>query len=276
MSKHLRDQHSEYTSKLYYNKFILPPQGCKICAAPTKFENIQIGYKNTCSHKCGGIYHRKKLASDVVKHEKFASKVATNQTKIWKDRKVTGEDKLIAETIRITINKQYALMSTEEKKEKCGWLNKLSEEDKQYWIDNVMLSTGMHAWQKTATPNELEAVVVKRSATKLGLTVQEYLIRFNNLKDKQEYYSKVWYLTERTYRNYKSEIDPNNLRSPAYHLDHKYSVIQGYYNRVDPELIASKFNLEILPRSDNSKKNSKCSLSITTLKEMYYGKVLPR
>lgn len=276
MSKHLRDKHPGYTSNSYYDKFILPPQGCKICGAFTKFENIQIGYKNTCSHKCGGIYHRKKLLADAVKHEKFTNKVADNQTKIWKDRKASGDDRFIAETIRATINKQYALMSAKEKQEKCGWLNKLSEDDKQYWIDNVMLFTGMHAWHKTATPDEIETMIVKRSAKKLGFTTEQYLTRFNNIEDKQEYYSKVWYLTEHTYKKCKSEIDPNNLRSPLYHLDHKYSVIRGYYDKVDPELIASKFNLEILPRSDNSKKNSKCSLSITTLKEMYYGEVLSR
>ena len=76
-------------------------------------------------------------------------------------------------------------MSASEKQEKCGWLNKLSAEEKQYWIDNVMLSTGMHAWQKTAEPTELESRIVKRSAKKLGLTIDESLTRFNNLEDKK-------------------------------------------------------------------------------------------
>jgi len=272
LSKHLRDQHSAYTSNLYYDKFLLAiPLGCKVCGAPTKFETIKKGYKNTCGHKCGGIYHRKNLSADSKKHKNFINKVSANQTKIWEDRRKTGEDIYIAETIRQTINQQYSKMSADEIKEKCGWLNKLSKEDKRYWINNVMLQTGMHVWQQSANNSELETRIIKRNATKLGYTIDEYKNRFNNLTDKKQYYDKVWYLTEQTYRKYSAEIDPANLRSSEYHLDHKYSIIHGYYENIEPEIIASKFNLEILPRSINSSKSGKCSLNIATLREMYNG-----
>lgn len=271
LSKHIRDQHPEYTSKSYYDKFLLTSSGCKICNALTKFENIQVGYKNTCSHKCGGIYHRKKLAADPVKHEKFANTVSVNQTKIWKDRKASGDDIVIAETIRKTIKTQYALMSDKEKQEKCGWLNKLSKEEKEYWIAEVMTNTGAHKWWKTATINEKQPVIDRRNASKLGITIDEYLSRYDNLDDYDKYRWYVWILTERTYKENKHTIDPHNMRGPEYHLDHKFSVVRGYHLQIDPKIIASVHNLEILPASDNSRKGGKCSINIETLMEMCNG-----
>ena len=39
-------------------------------------------------------------------------------------------------------------------------------------------------------------------------------------------------------------------------------------------IIASKFNLEMLTRSNNSRKSGKCSLRIDILQEMYYAQFL--
>ena len=129
----------------------------------------------------------------------------------------------------------------------------------------------MHNWWNTASTTEINKVVTKRNASKLGISVTEYESRFDDITSKEQYYAKVWYLTEQNYKKYKNEIDPQNLRSPEYHLDHKYSVIRGFYDNIDPEIIASKFNLEILTRSSNSRKNAKCSVSINTLQEMYHA-----
>jgi hypothetical protein len=161
------------------------------------------------------------------------------------------------------------LLTADERKQKFGWLNKLTKQEKQEWIDSLMKNTGMYVWWKNASDEKIEELIVKRNASKLSLTVDEYLSRFDNLEDKKSYYAKVWLLTEQTYSKYKSDIDPNNLRSPDYHLDHKYSVIRGFYDRIAPEIIASRFNLEIISRADNSKKSANCSIDIMTLMEMY-------
>lgn len=272
LSKHLRDNHIDYNSKKYYDDFLLVDKPfCKICRNPTTFQNINIGYSHTCSHVCSGKYHRQNLSADVDKNDKFRKKVADNQKNIWQTRKKNGTATVIHKKIGNTIKESNSRLSLDELKEKYGWLNKLSPEDKTYWINAVMLKTGMHNWWNTTGDVEINKVVNKRNASKLGISVAEYENRFNDITIKEQYYHKVWHLTEQNYKKYKNKIDPDNLRSPEYHLDHKYSVISGFHNNIDPEIIASKFNLEMLTRSRNSKKSGKCSLHIDTLKEMYYA-----
>ena len=53
------------------------------------------------------------------------------------------------------------------------------------------------------------------------------LMSKEDLKDKINYYQKVWYETNKTYRNNIEELDPKRLRGRKYHLDHKYSCIKG-------------------------------------------------
>jgi len=275
LSKHLRDRHLDYNSKKYYDDFLLVDKPvCKICSNPTTFQNINIGYSHTCSHVCSGKYHRQNLSADVNKHDKFRKKVAENQKNIWQTRKKNGTAAIIHKKVGDTIKELNSQMSSDELKEKYGWLNKLSTEDKTYWINTVMLKTGMHNWWNTTSDIEINKVVNKRNASKLGISVTEYVSRFDDIASKEQYYYKVWYLTEQNYKKYKNEIDPHNLRSPEYHLDHKYSVIRGFHNSIDPEIIASKFNLEMLTRSNNSRKSGKCSLRIDILQEMYYAQFL--
>lgn len=48
---------------------------------------------------------------------------------------------------------------------------------------------------------------------------------------------------------------PNlNKRSIEFPLDHKFSIYQGFLNKIDPELIGHWKNLEIVDNSYNSKK----------------------
>lgn len=272
LSKHLRDRHLNYNSKKYYDNFLLVGKPvCKICGNPTTFQNINVGYNHTCSHVCSGKYHRQNLSADTKKYDKFRKKVANNQKTIWKARKKNGTASTIHKKVGDSIRELNSQLSLDELKEKYGWLNKLSLEDKTHWVNTVLLKTGMHNWWNTASTTEINKVVTKRNASKLGISVTEYESRFDDITSKEQYYAKVWYLTEQNYKKYKNEIDPQNLRSPEYHLDHKYSVIRGFYDNIDPEIIASKFNLEILTRSSNGRKNAKCSVSINTLQEMYHA-----
>lgn len=43
-------------------------------------------------------------------------------------------------------------------------------------------------------------------------------------------------------------------------LDHKYSILRGYYDGIDPFLISSTKNLEYILWEDNSKKHTNCSI----------------
>ena len=74
-------------------------------------------------------------------------------------------------------------------------------------------------------------------------------------------------LTAKTYKLNKNSINPNNLELGRYkyHLDHKYSVYEGFKNRINPKIISSKENLEVITAQQNLSKQFKCSI---TLKEL--------
>lgn len=46
----------------------------------------------------------------------------------------------------------------------------------------------------------------------------------------------------------------------AYHLDHKFSIMEGFINKIDPSIIGAINNLEFIPWEDNLKKRTKCSI----------------
>ena len=59
LAQHIRNQHKDYTSQLYYDKF-LKKDGEGICSSPgcnnlCTFVSVQKGYANYCSVKCGSI-----------------------------------------------------------------------------------------------------------------------------------------------------------------------------------------------------------------------------
>lgn len=51
----------------------------------------------------------------------------------------------------------------------------------------------------------------------------------------------------------------------AYHLDHKFSIIEGFKNNVKPELIGNIKNLEFIPWEENLNKRAKCSITLEEL-----------
>jgi len=80
------------------------------------------------------------------------------------------------------------------------------------------------------------------------------------------YSSKVRIISEANYRRYKNIIDPRNLRGRDYHMDHAYSVFNGYLKSVPPEIIGSRYNLHIIKKTDNIIKKNNNSI---TLRELY-------
>jgi hypothetical protein len=71
-----------------------------------------------------------------------------------------------------------------------------------------------------------------------------------------------------TARHDLSKLDNFDKRGPTeYHLDHKYSVFEGFKNNIPAEIIGHICNLEMIPFDQNTSKGSKCSISLDYLKE---------
>jgi hypothetical protein len=92
----------------------------------------------------------------------------------------------------------------------------------------------------------------------------------NKYKTNYEIYSgKVWRETYKSIKNNKNKIQKIEFRGNLfkYHLDHKYSICEGFKNNIDPKIIGHWKNLEVIESSKNLKKFNKCSITLEDLKK---------
>lgn len=89
-------------------------------------------------------------------------------------------------------------------------------------------------------------------------------IKLEDLDEWTKYRSRVEFLTEQSIR---LEVIPNiENRSNEWHLDHIFSIKQGFVCFVEPEIIASPVNLRIISQIQNCSKQARCDIS---LKDLY-------
>jgi len=81
------------------------------------------------------------------------------------------------------------------------------------------------------------------------------------------YRNSVRNITEINYHTFFKEIPNAHLRSKKMHLDHKYSIFEGFMHDIDPEIIGHYKNLEIMSHYINESKNIKSSISLSKLVE---------
>ncbi len=86
-----------------------------------------------------------------------------------------------------------------------------------------------------------------------------------------EYYNKVKIATNKNWYEHFHSINPNGLqRSRDLHLDHIYSIAEGFTNNIPPEIIGHWTNLRLLPKLDNSSKGANSHKTKEQLYEDYY------
>ena len=80
------------------------------------------------------------------------------------------------------------------------------------------------------------------------------------------YSSNVWKITQQQNLKLLENFDKRGRNSGEYHIDHKYSIFQGFKDNIPAEIIGSITNLEMLESRENMSKNIKCSI---TKEELY-------
>lgn len=87
------------------------------------------------------------------------------------------------------------------------------------------------------------------------------------LRSRDSYYREVWRLTEIEYKAHIQTINPTRIhRGSLYHLDHIYSIKEGYTKKVKPAEIASRHNLRLIDRHSNLSKGDRCDISLQELR----------
>lgn len=86
------------------------------------------------------------------------------------------------------------------------------------------------------------------------------------LDDFEKYRREVRNLTEKNYKKFKHLINPLQIkRNKKYHLDHKFSIYEGYKQNIPSDVISHWVNLEITDGTINQSKGIKCSYSLDQL-----------
>jgi len=83
----------------------------------------------------------------------------------------------------------------------------------------------------------------------------------------KKYQQMVYIKTNYFIRKYKNKILNIEKRSRNFPIDHKYSIREAFNNNVPIEIVSHWKNLEITTISKNSKKRTKCSISLNELKK---------
>ncbi len=115
--------------------------------------------------------------------------------------------------------------------------------------------------------NKSEAVSLNSAKNNGYNTYEEYL---ETIPEFLKYRKKVLHITRKqpieNLLNYNKR--GNYKKYNPYHLDHKYSIAEGFKNGIYPEIIGNINNLEFITALENAKKRDKCSISLEKLLEL--------
>ena len=142
--------------------------------------------------------------------------------------------------------------------------NIIKEKRKQVMIDRYGVENPSHIdTVKTQLSNlrtQYWAEVYKnKDFDKDGLTREQYSNRAGQYANTQ-------------YNRYKDIIDPEHKRGKHWHVDHIYSVTDGFLNNVPINIISDISNLRLISDKENYAKHRTSSKSLDQLYEGYYSK----
>jgi len=99
-----------------------------------------------------------------------------------------------------------------------------------------------------------------------------YRISPEELTKYQKYNRIVMSETDKSLKKNGKYIPDLYLRGIDFHLDHKFSIKQGFRQNIDPKIIGHYKNLCIIPSRVNHQKYDTCSITLKELKQAAKGK----
>jgi len=94
-------------------------------------------------------------------------------------------------------------------------------------------------------------------------------VRPEDKDDFEHYLQKVRKVTRNQPLHLLENIEKRGKSKESYHLDHKYSIFQGFKDNIPVHIIGNIKNLEMINSRVNMSKNIKCSISLEELKELF-------
>jgi len=237
----------EFKKKIfhYINNLIEIPK-CLTCNKDVKFLNIRLGYQKYCSNKCvknSKEYYNKWLHSFQKNDSGKNGIIKRRCTCIDKYGSLENYNIILKNKRKILLQKDFGV-------DNVFQLDYVKNKSKKTKIDKY----GDEYWNNKDKTREIRI----RNGTQID----------DNLIESFLIYKKIIVNRSTTiYRNNVNEINPMNLKRGIknFHIDHKYSIKQGFLNNVPIEIISHPCNLTMIWWKDNLEKQDKCNI---TLKEL--------
>lgn len=97
--------------------------------------------------------------------------------------------------------------------------------------------------------------------------------KYEDYADEWEMYKKkVYSLSESNYKKYIDIVNPNRVERGRreYHLDHIYSVLDGFKNNIPVHIISNPYNMQMLPFDENLRKDCLSDINKDELFRKYF------
>lgn len=249
----MREKNSKMNKGKLPPKFIEIPKGINlICSYGCKSKaNYYIGKdKNPCCSKYG-INCKSNLDKAIKNHLekgykkgiecKLTGRIRPDQSEFMKKNNPMFIEEIKNKVILVTTSKEY-------KKEMSKIIRNLIKNNPEYNIK-------------------------RDDATRKSMKERGILVPVEILPEKEKYYKKVLYYTRKSLLKFYDIINPENkeIGFGKYSVDHKFSIIEGFKRKIDPKIIGSYINLEIILLTENWKKRHRCSITEKDLLHLYIG-----
>lgn len=265
-------ENSKVNERLYliYNEiFTLEEIKCPMCNNNKKFYTFTSGYNLCCSRSCATKYQQNFLISKEQKEIIYKKRTENNRKKP-KEVLRAEADKRIKTTIERYGENAFSLIS------KKGHQTKLKNGNNHY--DRVHI-------KKLTVLDENVLNNYQRVHLKHLSNIDENGNNYYERRNLKNYETGVWTKPEdktlleqykiKVYKfmyKFKEEIKQlknfelrGRTSENGYHLDHKFSIKEGFNQKIDPEIIGHICNLEMIPGEINQSKNRKCSIELNSL-----------
>lgn len=257
---------------LVYNDLTNIPV-CLTCkTSTTKFLTFKLGYQQYCSNKCqtnSPIVLRKRVETCIknygteypMQSKEVQNTIINNNLQKYGVESASSLPSTREKVIKTVVEKygvENVFQSDKIKEiiketniEKYGVENPMQNEDMKKKFSDIIFSKHGVLWT-TLIPEKIEKTLLTKQ-----------LNARKTKKDKELYYYEVWNNTNKNFKEFYYQINPEKLpRNFDYHLDHIMSIYEGFKNNIPVYIISHPNNLRLIPRLENISKGCRSHITI--------------
>ena len=252
---------------------------CAFCNDPLSLNDIK-SRSLCCSYECSSNYRWSVMSEEdkIKRSENIRNSILNRDEETARNRKnkisLAWSEKSQEEINEIAKNRSDTLLlktgykgananPIAKAKVQEKWKNKSDDEIKRIATERkISLEKNTGYTHPLLNPKTLEELRKRKYE-------EGSWIPLENKTDMEYYYMIVKTLTEKQFHKHFYEIPFSRLRGKDFHLDHIFSIFEGFKNNIPPFYIAHFSNLRIIKGSENMSKQQRCDKTLDELFEDY-------